>query len=155
MSLDSYFDTDDGSLQEIEVQFADPSQVQVAFGHLFSCGGIDVSVGGSCIWLTPTETHRAFKGPEDAYLVASGAADPFHMVLQGVKVAGTAIPALGVFVDLSSLTLDYRMGPHWGKAQMDALIALLRQLQGLGGSVSVPWCGADGEREFHERIGGA
>jgi hypothetical protein len=47
------------------------------------------------------------------------------------------------------------MGPHWDKSQIDALIALLRQLQDMGGSILVPWWGTDGEREFLEHVGGA
>jgi hypothetical protein len=111
MNLDRYFDTDDGSLPEIEVQFPDPAGVQVAFDHLFSCGGVDVSIGGSRIWLTSTDAPRPFKGPEDAGLVVSGAADPFHMVLQGINIAGPVILPLAY----SSTQVASRWTIVWGR----------------------------------------
>ena len=112
MRLDRYFEADDGSLPEVEVHFAEAAQVKVAFSHLFAHGGIDVSVGGSHVWLIAEECDRPFNGPEDADLVASGVAHPFHLVLQDINVSGTLVPALGVFVDPTSLTLDYRMRDH-------------------------------------------
>ena len=65
MSLLRYFDTDDGSLPEILVAFADPTQVTRAFAHLFSCGARDVSVGGARLWLTASQSEHPFRADED------------------------------------------------------------------------------------------
>jgi hypothetical protein len=150
-----YFDTDDGSLPEITVTFADPSRVTQAFEHLFSSGARNVSVGGGSLWLTASQSERPFTGASDAALVISGAAESFHVVLAGVTCSGCSIPDLGVFVDPDSLTLDYRMGSPWGEREIQSLLALLRQLRALGGVVTVPWWGADGELAFLGALGGA
>jgi len=155
MGLLQYFDTDDGSLPEITVTFAEPSQVTQAFDHLFACGARNVSVGGGSLWLTASRSEQPFSGASDASLVISGAAESFHVVLAGVTGSGYSIPDLGVFVDPDSLTLDYRMGSPWGEPEIQSLLALLRQLKDLGGVVAVPWWGADGERAFLCALDGA
>jgi hypothetical protein len=155
MGLFRYFDTDDGSLPEITLTFADPSQVTRAFEHLFACGARNVSVGGGSLWLTASQSETPFSGASDAALVISGAADSFHVVLAGVICSGSSIPDLGVFVDTDSLTLDYRMGSSWGEPEVQSLLTLLRQLRDFGGVVTVPWWGADGERAFLGALGGA
>ena len=148
MELLQYFDTDDGSLPEIEVTFADPSQVVQAFEYLFACGARNVTVGGGYLWQIASQTEVRFSGPGAAALVIAGTAEPFHIVLAGVSCAGHSIPDLGVFVDPDSLVLDYRMGPAWGEPEIQSLLALFRQFSTLGGAVSVPWWGADGESAF-------
>ncbi|MEJ1098497.1 MULTISPECIES: hypothetical protein [unclassified Pseudoxanthomonas] len=135
--------------------FADPSRVIRAFEHLFACGARNVSVGGGNLWLTASQSEKSFSGAGDATLVISGAADSFHVVLAGVTCSGSSIPDLGVFVDPDSLTLDYRMGSSWGEPEIQSLLALLRQLMDLGGVVTIPWWGADGERTFLGALGGA
>ena len=155
MGLLQYFDTDDGSLPEITVTFADPSQVIRAFEHLFACGARNVSVGGGNLWLTASQSEKSFSGASDAALVISGAADSFHVVLAGVDCSGCSIPDLGVFVDPDSLTLDYRMGSVWREPEIHSLLELLRQFRTLGGVVSVPWWGVRGEQAFMAALGGA
>lgn len=44
MKLLDYFETDDGSLPEIEVTFAEPSHVCTAFKHLFVLGATTANV---------------------------------------------------------------------------------------------------------------
>lgn len=155
MELLQYFDTDDGSLAEITVTYADPSRVVQGFEHLFACGARNVSVGGASLWLTDSQSEKSFADASDAALVISGAADSFHVVLAGVTCSGCVIPDLGVFVDPDSLTLDYRMGSSWGEPQIQSFLALLRQLKGLGGVVTVPRWGVDGERAFLGALGSA
>ena len=155
MNLSRYFESDDGSLPEIEVTFSDPSQVPGAFAHFFARGARDVTRGGSHLWIRAAQAERPFAGPGDAALVSSGEADPFHVVLGSITGTGSPIPDLGVSVFTDSLTLDYRMGPGWGVDEIQSLLSLLLQLQTLGGVVSVPWWGADGERDFQAALGGA
>jgi hypothetical protein len=137
--LTNYFDTDDGSLPEIDVTYAEPSLVPLAFRHLYARGARNVTRGGGLIWISETHTEKSFAGPDDASLVASGVAAPFHVVLADIVGLGCPIPPLGVFVLADRITLDYRMGSEWAPAQIKSLLNLLRELQGLGGRVSTAW----------------
>jgi hypothetical protein len=126
-----------------------------AFQRLFLSGAENVTVGGCHIWLTALQQEMPFSGADDALLVATGDAEAFHVVLSGVVGSEQPIPDLGVFVFTDGLTLDYRMGPAWGQPQIESLLVLLRQLRKLGGAISVPWWGSDGERSFLEALSGA
>jgi hypothetical protein len=155
MNLSRYFETNDGSLPEIEVAFADSSQVPLAFQYLYHRGAQNVTADGGHLWLAESQTEAPFSGPESAALVVSGVAEAFHIVLGGIAGSDCKIPDLGVFVFTDCLAVDYRMGPDWGPHEIQSLLALLRQLSGLGGVVSVPWWGADGELDFREALAAA
>jgi hypothetical protein len=152
MNLSRYFETNDGSLPEIEVTFSDPARMPLAFQHLYNRGAQNVTANGGFLWLTQSQTDAPFSGPESASLVASGAAEAFHVVLSGIAGSDQKIPDLGVFVATDFLVFDYRMGPDWGPQEIQSLLTLLRQLRELGGVVSVSWWGADGERDFREAL---
>lgn len=153
MELLQYFDTNDGSLPEVEVAFSDPSQMVQAFRCLFDCGARNVTVNGGYLWEIESQSEIPFSGPAAAALVMARAVEPFHVVLADVNCGGSSIPDLGVFVDSNSLILDYRMGPDWGKPEIQSLLALLRQFSALGGVVSVSWWGADGGAAFLDALG--
>lgn len=147
MKLLDYFETDDGSPPEIEVRFSEPSHIVKAFTNLFTLGGSNHSASGAMLWLRASKLGVPFTGPEDAALVVSGDADSLQILLKGITCAGCRLPDLGVFVGVDELILDYRMGPKWGQPQIDGLIALLRELQTLGGEVSVrQWWGEGGQQ---------
>ena len=153
MKLLDYFETDDGSLPEIEVRFSEPSHIVKAFARLFTLGANNHSANGPTLWLKASHSAVAFTGPEDAALVTSGDADSLHILLNGITCAGCRLPDLGIFVGLNELILDYRMGPAWGHPQVDGLIALLRDMQALGGEVSVrEWWGDEGQRVFEDAL---
>jgi hypothetical protein len=154
MELSEYFENDDGSLPEIEITFADPSAVPLALKHLYDRGARNVTVKGGYVWISESQSEKPFSGPDDAFLVASGVAEAFHVVLGGIAGTNCPIPDLGVFVFTDTLALDYRMGSDWGPLQIQSFLELLRQLRGLGGKISVPWWGADGERDFLVALGG-
>ncbi|WP_218152975.1 hypothetical protein [Variovorax sp. YR750] len=148
VALTNYFDTDDGSLPEIEVIFDSASSIPVAFGHLYERGARNVTQGGGYLWISETQLEKPFTGPGDASLVASGIAAPFHVVLADIVGLKCPIPLLGVFVLADRLTIDYRMGADWATAQIESLLHLLRGLQCLGGRVEAPWWGEDGTRDL-------
>lgn len=145
MNISKYFATNDGSLPEVVVTYSDSSLVPQAFQYLFDLGAKNRTVDGGYLWIKASQSGKPFSGPQDALLVSSGAAEAFHVVLGGIR---GQIPDLGVYVFTDSLTLDYRMGAHWGQDQIYSLLKLLRQLRDLGGVVSIPWWGAEGEHDF-------
>ncbi|QEO78839.1 hypothetical protein [Pseudomonas brassicacearum] len=148
MNLSEYFATDDGSLPEIVVTYSDSSLAPKAFQYLFDRGAKNVTVDGGYLWINASQSEKPFSGPQDAMLVCSGAAEAFHVVLTGLHGCHSQIPDLGVYVFPDSLTLDYRMGAQWGRDQIHSFLDLLRHLKHLGGVVSIPWWGDEGEREF-------
>jgi len=154
MDLSRYFECDDGSLPEIEVDFNNRESLQQAFAHFFELGAENVAVNGSYLWLRKELREEPFAGPGDAALVTNGLADSFHVVLDSIIVDNHRLPVLGIFVDPLSLVIDYRMGPHWGRSKVGALLNLLKSLIKLGGSVSViKWWGADGQEDFSRFLG--
>ena len=155
MDLFRYFETDDGSLPEIEVDFNSKESLHRAFAHLFDLGAENVTVNGSYLWMRLESREMPFSGPEDAELVTGGLSDSFHVVLDSINVGGNKLPTLGVFVDPSSLVIDYRMGPHWTRQSIGALLNLLKSFIKLGGSVSVvkQW-GSSGQEDFNRHLGG-
>lgn len=154
MDLSRYFENDDGSLPEIEVEFSSAESLQRAFSYLFDLGAENIAINGSYLWLRKERREEPFSGPGDAALVTDGKADSFHVVLGSINVDSHKLPALGVFVDASSLVIDYRMGQDWSRVKVGALINLLKSLIALGGNVSVArsW-GADGQEDFSRYLG--
>jgi hypothetical protein len=142
-----YFDTDDGSLPEIEIAFATTDALKAAFRDLFTLGAIDSSKGEKRLWMTREERELPFTGAGDVELMVSGTVDAFHVVLEAIEFAGTRLPQLGFWVDPNRLTVDYRMG-EWNERQISSLLGLLCRLRDHGGRISVPWWGEDGEAGF-------
>jgi len=124
----------------------------LAFRHLYDRGAQNLTADGGHLWLTESKTEAPFSGPESALFVVSGAAEAFHVVLGGITGSGGRIPDVGVFVFPDCLVFDYQMGFDWGPQEIQSLLELLRQLCELGGVVSVPWWGAEGERDFLEAL---
>jgi hypothetical protein len=153
MDLSRYFGTNDGSLPEVDVAFSDPALVPIAFEHLFDRGARDASAHGGSLWIRASKAEKRFSGPEDALLVISGTAESFHVVLSGITGSDCPIPDVGVCVFDEGLKFDYRMGSEWGQPQIQSFLTLLHQLRMLGGVVSIPWWGSDGERDFLAALG--
>ena len=153
--LTRYFACDDGSLPEIEVVFAQAGAVIPAFGRLFELGANDVTRPSARVWQKALDVERAFEGPVDATRVVAGEIDPFHLVLADIHLDAVALPDLGVLVRPNALTLDYRMGGHWGEVEVSSLIRLLRLLQDAGATIRVPWWGSQAEEAFLSAIGSA
>lgn len=152
MELLPYFATNDGSLPELEVTFDDPAASARAFHELFQLRATDVTRGGGKVWILDGEYERSFEGPTDADLVVIGKVQPFHVVLDGIQVGAVPLPELGVFFDISGLTIDYRMGPEWSELHIAEFTRLLRKFKDLGATISTPWWGSDAEHLFKEAI---
>lgn len=152
MNLNRYFERDDGSLPEIEVAFVSLAQASEAFHHVLACGARDVTCGDSPLRIRGAQAEERRDAAATAALAANDVVDPVHVVLGGITIDGVSIPDLGVFVSMDGFTFDYRMGLAWGMQEIHAFISLLQQLRMLGGVVSVPWWGVEGERDFQEAL---
>ena len=126
--LHDLFDTDDGSLPEVRVAFADKRAVITAFAELRGRGQ-DVTHRGSTFWSVAHSKDCPLDSvPNAAALVVSGEAEPFHLVLRGIEMSGVRLPDLGVWVFDDQVAIDYRMGPEWRAAQLRAPFQLLIKL---------------------------
>jgi len=152
MKLLRYFGVNDGSLPEIEINFSSPEKVSQAFDFLLASNAQDVTACGGHLWIKATQKDKPFTGSGDAALVIADIADPFHVVLAGIISDGCKLPDIGVLVTQSGLTIDYRMGSTWGETEVKALLILLKKTCEFGGTLSVPWWGADGEQVFMEAL---
>jgi hypothetical protein len=136
--LHDLFDTDDGSLPEVRVDFTRRDGVTLGYALLRSRAGS--LVGKASFWSkTRNEECLLDSVSNAAALVTSGEAEAFHVVLGGIQSRGVTIPDLGVFVFEDQLALDYRMGAPWGPGELHALFELLADLTRLdpGASLSL------------------
>lgn len=126
--LHELFDTDDGSLPEIEVWFTRPESIPAAYGLIQKHAGC-VITRAPTIQLDGEPEERLLESVlNPAALVAAGRAHEFHLVFGGVERDGVPIPDLGVFVYHRTVCLDYRMGSEWTARSLRALFALLFDL---------------------------
>jgi hypothetical protein len=124
----SIFDTDDGSLPEIDIAHISPAGLAAMWMYLRAAAA--GYAGDGWFWHHDTERETPLDSvPNAAALVVTGEAEIFHTVLHGISFFGAVIPELGVFVFQDSISLDYRMGHGWNAASLTALFELLRQLQ--------------------------
>jgi hypothetical protein len=135
--LRDLFDTDDGSLPEIRVDYSDSSATVAGYALLRGRAARVVSER-ALLWSNTQSTNVPVDSvPNAAALVASGDAASFHVVLGGIQSQGVTIPDLGVFVFPDQLALDYRMGSSWGVTELGALFELLGELAALDPQASV------------------
>jgi len=132
----------------LEVRYSNPNKLSIAFEFLFANNARNVTAGGGYLWIKSLQKEKPFTGGGDATLVFCESADPFHVVLAAITIANYTLPDLGVLVMPSSLKVDYRMGSAWGASEVNALLILLKELCGLGGTLVAPWWGAEDEHEF-------
>jgi hypothetical protein len=129
--IHDFFDTDDGSLPEIRVDYSDTQATASGFALLRKLAAT-ISPESPCFCSVPGDEERPLDSvPNAAALVVSGQAHPFHVVFDGIQLRGATIPTIGVFVFPDQLALDYRMGAAWRAAEAEALFALLLQLVAL------------------------
>lgn len=135
--LHALFDTDDGSLPEIEL--TNLCSLHVGDIYLFLVSrGKDITSGGAHFWDNRLKQERAIDSVGNAAtLVVQGIAEPFHIVISSLTVNGVNIPDLGIFVFQDSISLDYRMGIAWGPAELTAFLELLSQIKELAPDMQV------------------
>jgi hypothetical protein len=133
--LRDFFDTDDGSLPEIRITYTKPGAAAAGYALLRQLASRVVTIDPYCS--TARGPISLDSVPNAAELVASGEAEPFHIVLAGITIRDTSLPDLGVFTFDDQLALDYRMGPNWNAGRLEALFEVIRQLLVLDQSASI------------------
>jgi hypothetical protein len=135
--LHYFFDTDDGSLPRVCLDYQDKRAVVGAFKYLRTRGQ-DVTYQGATFWSVTHARDRPLDSvPNAAVLVVSGDAHAFHFLLRGIEVDGIRLPDLGVFLFDEGIELDYRMGPEWRSAEVVAFFRLLLNLASLDPNASL------------------
>jgi hypothetical protein len=136
--LSHLFDTNDGSLPDIELNNLSGEEVENIYLYLRQNSEI-VSVG-SYFWSIPEEKEVPVDTVENAAsLVTKGEAQCFHIVIAGLLFEGATIPDLGVFVSQNSIVLDYRMGECWGSAELEALFMCFSRIREIAPFVEIKY----------------
>ena len=135
--LHDLFDTDDGSLPEIHVNYA--TRAATVSGYdLLRRRAARVVTEKPYFWSKAHDAECALDSVSNAAaFVVTGEAEPFHVVLGGIQTRSTTIPDLGVFVFPNQLAMDYRMGPAWGASALEALFQVLVELVAFDPSATV------------------
>lgn len=125
------FETNDGSLPEIELTNLDSGAIPRLFASLWRRGH-DTTAGGASYCDRRDGQDKPIASVEDAanaaVHVCNQEAQSIHVVLGGLGSAEAPMPDLGVFVHPDGLVFDYRMGPAWGPQQVAALFELLHTI---------------------------
>jgi hypothetical protein len=107
--LRDLFETDDGSLPEIRVDYSNSAATVDGYAEL-RAWATRVGTDSPQFWPRTRDAACAVdSAPNAAALVVSGEVDAFHIVLGGLQVGGITILDLGVFVFPSRLALDARV----------------------------------------------
>ena len=78
--IHDFFDTDDGSLPEIRVDYVDKQVIASGYALLRSLA-VTTSPESPCFWSIPGAAERLLDSvPNPVALVVSGEAEPFHVV---------------------------------------------------------------------------
>ena len=136
--LHNLFDTNDGSLPDIELNNLTTDQVENIYLYLrLSSKLISHS---SYFWSFITDEEILVDSVENAAsLVVNDEAECFHILIGGLCFGGTSIPDLGVFVSRDSICLDYRMGQEWGSTELGALFILFSRIREIAPLVEIEY----------------
>jgi hypothetical protein len=119
------FDGNFRALPEIRITALTGDALVAAYKLLQSLGAAPPGM----VWsLARTQMVRADASDQPAAQLAKGQIDPFHVPLRRAVVNGETLPDLGLFFMRDELSIDYRMGPAWTPARIDALFELLAKL---------------------------
>ena len=126
--LHDLFESDDDSLPEVRVSYTNPEAT--VFGYaLLRKRAHKVLPENASFWSVAENRDQSFDSASTAAaLVVSGEAEAFHVVFKGIQSNGIILPDLGVFVFPDQRALDYRMGPEWEPARVEAFFGLLLAL---------------------------
>jgi hypothetical protein len=153
--LHDLFDTDDGSLPEIELNCLSGVQVQSIYLFLRSRGK-DTTRDGAKFWDNDLKQKRPVDSIANAAtLVTTNRADPFHVVISGLTFNGVTVPDIGVFVFQESISLDYRMGVEWEPAKLSAYFECLFEVKKFAPSAKIslqPGTSEEAQKRFQKML---
>ncbi len=135
--LHEFFDTDDGSLPEVHMNYSDPHAVVRGFA-LLQDRSLETMHEDQRFWSKADEEALPVNSvPNAAALVVSGEAEAFHVVMDDIRCGDVTLPDLGVFVFDDQICLDFRMGAHWGPVELGGFFGLLADLAALDPEASL------------------
>ncbi|MEM9808083.1 MAG: hypothetical protein AAF959_22685 [Cyanobacteria bacterium P01_D01_bin.56] len=124
------FEDDDGSLPGILISNLDSKAVRTIYDYFCTPGTIETE--NPTIYVESKKDDIPLEEAGNAaQLVTSGDSHSFHCCFSGIHYASHQLPTLGLFVFTDSVEIDYRMGAHWNRANVNALFAFLAYLQAL------------------------
>jgi hypothetical protein len=136
--LHDLFDTNDGSLPDIELGNLTASEIKSIYAYLrFNSKMVSHK---SCFWSTIAQEEVPIDSVENAAsLVLSGEAESFHIVIGELFIGGAVIPDLGIAIFQNSIILDYRMGEEWGNTELESLFILFSKIRELAPLVNIEY----------------
>ena len=124
------FDDDDGSLPGILISNFDSKSVWTIYDYFRAHGTIETE--NPTIYVESKKVDIPLEEAENvAQLVTSGDAHSFHCCFSGLNYQSQQLPTLGLSVFNDAVEIDYRMGTHWNRENVNALFAFLAHLQSL------------------------
>lgn len=134
--LHDLFDTNDGSLPDIEINNLSGSEVVAICAYLQS--QFELTSNQQYLWSKNKDKDVPFDSAENAvYLVATGEAEQMHLAMRGLISDATTIPNIGIFAYKDSIGLYYRMGPEWGLVELNALFLCFCEIQKIAPSAEI------------------
>ena len=125
-SVQRLLEANDGSLPDINVGNLTSEQTVTIYEWLMSQCSI---AREPTLWNVGLQQDVLIsETPQPARAFVSGSVETFRHCLSGLSIHGIALPELSVSVEAGGLSFDYRMGPEWGKPQVEALFELLSQI---------------------------
>ena len=136
--IHTLFDTDDGSLPEVEIKFNTSDAVPKAYDTIRN-HSTSFSSKNNYYWSTQKNKEILINFPDNpAEKVTEYIAEPFHVCFTNIKShSGNQVPDLGVFVFQDSLSIDYKMGSEWNMKALIGFFELLYKLDGLSNSTQL------------------
>ncbi len=124
------FEDDDGSLPGILISNLNSKAVRTIYDYFRNHGTIETE--NPTIYVESKKADIPLEEAENAaQLVTSGDSHSFHCCFSGINYHSQQLPTLGLFVFDDAVEIDYRMGGHWNRENVNALFAFLAHLQSL------------------------
>jgi hypothetical protein len=117
-----FFEEEGGPLPDIFVDQLSREEVELTYAWVMSVSRL---CGGPQLWSIKEDRNipiAEFENPARDF--NAGEVEMFHHTFDA-EINGTAIPTLGVFVEVQALVFDYRSGKEWGEKQVEALFEFL------------------------------
>lgn len=125
--LEEIFNTDDGSLPDIELNNLSSQEVIAGYEIVRNCAE-KISSKNPSYWSISAGKEIEIQFDQNPVQhVIDQEAEPIHLCFAGIRSpSGKAVPELGIFVFTDSLVLDYRMGQEWNAEAIEGLFEIIK-----------------------------